>query len=180
MSSNQGKPMASEFALDIEYSTIDVQTGFHISNYPAACSAGAVFGTLTFLSRAITGSIVCIRYADNGKVKTVFGTYELIEPEPLILSEQEYQHTKAAGERAVTKFMGNGQRSIKFMEKVRVARLNVAARLVCCVPGIKGRKGKSEELRAKASTPSGMSEMAEEMPDIAELPNLVWNDRSSV
>ncbi|GKT46641.1 uncharacterized protein ColSpa_06822 [Colletotrichum spaethianum] len=66
--------------------------GMPISNYHAACSAGAVYGTLTFLARAMTGCVALVRHQTNdGKVSDIFGVWEVVLPDRIVVSEEEYQ-----------------------------------------------------------------------------------------
>ncbi|KAK1599103.1 uncharacterized protein LY79DRAFT_536974 [Colletotrichum navitas] len=65
--------------------------GIPISNYHAACSAGAVYGTLTFLSRAMTGCVALFRFhTTDGKVSDIFGVWEAVLPDKIIVTEEEY------------------------------------------------------------------------------------------
>lgn len=98
-------------------------TGMPISNYHAACSAGAVFGTLTFLARAITGIIVFINRPLSGKARTIFGVYEWIQPDPLILTEEEWNARNRMMEKGFD-WLENGPRPL----------LRLAAKLLWCVP----------------------------------------------
>ncbi|KAH6645153.1 hypothetical protein BKA67DRAFT_542130 [Truncatella angustata] len=66
--------------------------GMPISNYRAACSAGAVFGTLAWLARAMTGIVAMVNITtEDGKVSNVFGVYELVTPDPVLVTEDEYE-----------------------------------------------------------------------------------------
>lgn len=65
--------------------------GMPISNYHAACSAGAVFGTLTFLARAMTGCVAMVELVQHdGTVSNVFGVWEAVLPDTIIVTEEEY------------------------------------------------------------------------------------------
>ncbi len=120
-----------------------------ISNYRAACSAGAVFGTLTFLARAITGIIACIQVIRPDHITTVFGRYELIIPEPIILSEEEYQNMEKAKQRIMVKMIKRMERGSRFL-------LRLAARLLCCVPMNREKKMElKSKLRSKAARKEG-------------------------
>ncbi|KAK6083013.1 hypothetical protein SCUP515_02247 [Seiridium cupressi] len=72
------------------FARMALNQGMPISNYQAACSAGAVFGTLTWLSRAMTGVVAMIQIPEDGKVSNVFGVYEVVTPDPIIVTEEEY------------------------------------------------------------------------------------------
>ncbi|EFQ24969.1 uncharacterized protein GLRG_00113 [Colletotrichum graminicola M1.001] len=62
-----------------------------ISNYHTACSAGAVYGTLTFLSRAMTGCVALFRlHTTDGKVSDIFGVWEAVLPDEIIVTEEGY------------------------------------------------------------------------------------------
>lgn len=66
--------------------------GMPISNYHAACSAGAVFGTLTWLARAMTGVVAMIQITRrDGTISNVFGVYEQVQPDPVIVTEEEHR-----------------------------------------------------------------------------------------
>ncbi|KAF9869761.1 hypothetical protein CkaCkLH20_12804 [Colletotrichum karsti] len=68
--------------------------GMPISNYSAACSAGAVYGTLTFLARAITGIVAVIRIpvddGGHGAVEDIFGRWEVMIPNRIVVTNEEY------------------------------------------------------------------------------------------
>ncbi|PQE17508.1 hypothetical protein CJF30_00009499 [Rutstroemia sp. NJR-2017a BBW] len=98
-----------------------------ISNYRAACSAGAVFGSLTFLARGITGIIVSLQLTRPDHITTIFGRFELITPEPIILSEEEYQTMERTKRRMMAKFLKRLEYGTQFFPRL-------AARLLCCVP----------------------------------------------
>ena len=129
--------------------------GIVISNYHAACSAGAVFGTITFLARLITACITLLHKESSTGIITVFGTYELVQPEPITLSEEEYRQMAAGRQRA-------GRHFFKRMERIRRFGFRLLALLVCCIPGI-DRKKLREKLRAKSDEPS------ETLEDILEM-----------
>jgi hypothetical protein len=129
--------------------------GIVISNYHAACSAGAVFGTITFLARIITACITLLHSESSTGIATVFGTYELVQPEPITLSEKEYKQMAAGRHRAV-------QHLFKRMERIRRFGLRMLALLVCCVPGV-DRKKLREKLRAKSDEPSDTLEDFQQM-----------------
>jgi hypothetical protein len=107
--------------------------GIPISNYRAACSAGAVFGTLAFLARAITGIIVLIQLTRPDHITTIFGRFELVTPEPIILSEEEYQTMEKTKRRMMAKFLKRLEYGTQFFPRL-------AARLLCCVPMNRERK----------------------------------------
>ncbi|KAK1965365.1 hypothetical protein LY78DRAFT_670488 [Colletotrichum sublineola] len=63
--------------------------GMPISNYHAACSAGAVYGTPTFLSRTMTGCVaLCCLRATDGKVSDIFGVWEVVLPDKIVVTEE--------------------------------------------------------------------------------------------
>lgn len=92
--------------------------GKPISNYHAACAAGAVYGTLNFLSRAITGCIALVRIPSaDGSVSDIFGVWKMVQPEPIVMTPDECQAARrgitavlgtffAMGPRALSKVMG--------------------------------------------------------------------------
>ncbi|KAK1826553.1 hypothetical protein QBC39DRAFT_364127 [Podospora conica] len=103
--------------------------GMPISNYSAACSAGAVFGTLTFLSRAMTGCIAMINFttATGGK-SNIFGVWEFIVPEPVVMSRDEYQKLQDG----VTNVVSG---AFKMGPKMAMRPIKLLARLAsCCCP----------------------------------------------
>lgn len=104
-------------------------SGVPISNFPAACSAGAVFGTLTFLSRAMTGCIAMIHFTTaKGSTSTIFGVWEFIVPEPVIMSREDYQKLEQGVTGAVTNVFTMGP-------KMAMKPFKLVARLVsCCCP----------------------------------------------
>ncbi|PQE33838.1 hypothetical protein CJF32_00010829 [Rutstroemia sp. NJR-2017a WRK4] len=123
--------------------------GIPISNYRAACSAGAVFGTLTFLARAITGIIVSIQLTRSDHITTIFGRFELITPEPIILSEEEYQTMERTKRRMMAKFLKRLEYGTQFFPRL-------AARLLCCVPMNREKKRELQsELRNGSSRREG-------------------------
>lgn len=100
-----------------------------ISNFPAACSAGAVFGTLTFLSRAMTGGIAMVHLTTaEGAISTIFGVWEFIVPEPIVMSQEEYQKLQQGVTSAITNVFSIGPKTAMKPFKL-LARL-----LSCCCP----------------------------------------------
>ncbi|CZT12430.1 hypothetical protein WAI453_001787 [Rhynchosporium graminicola] len=114
--------------------------GRPISNYHAAASAGALFGTLTFLARLITG-IVAFRYRPaSGRASTIFGKYEMIYPEPIIMTEEEWEAKNRLQDGAFD-WLENGPKPM----------LRLAARLLWFVPMNRQRNRKwRENLRRRA------------------------------
>lgn len=105
-----------------------------------------MYGALSFLARAITGCDVFIRFkADSGAV-TVFGTYEWIQPEPIPMSEEEYQHMLRAQQHALTQFISRTQR-------LKNIGWRVAARLTWCAVWLSRdeREELKVSLRSKAA-----------------------------
>ena len=82
----------------------------YVSSYSGACSAGAVYGVLSFLARAINGCIICIhRNTSKGPI-TVFGSFEYIQPEPITISEKQYQEMLRAQQHALVHLIGRKDR----------------------------------------------------------------------
>lgn len=124
--------------------------GMIISNYSGASSAGAVFGTLSFLSRAITGCINLIHKKGPGRVTNVFGVYELVQPEPVAISEQEYLAFMQPLWRIEEHAVGR-------VEALRKRGLRALAVLISCVPfPWFDKKLVKQELRARANEPGTM------------------------
>lgn len=62
------------------------------SNYSAACSAGAAFGLLSFLSRTVTGIIATIQISTStGEISNIFGVFKHVWPEPVTVTDDEYE-----------------------------------------------------------------------------------------
>lgn len=82
--------------------------GMPISNYHAACSAGAVFGTLTWISRAMTGIVAMVQVTlADGRRSNVFGVYELVDPDPIVVTEEEYLAMHRGVATLLTGFFGS-------------------------------------------------------------------------
>ncbi|KAL2069258.1 hypothetical protein VTL71DRAFT_15596 [Oculimacula yallundae] len=129
--------------------------GMPISNYHAAASAGAVFGTLTFLARVITGIIAFIYRPTSGRESTIFGKYELIYPEPIIFTEEEWE-AKNRLEDGAFSWLENGPRPI----------LRFAALLLWFVP-MNREKNREWRGRLKAKAERGrVSETAQHMRSV--------------
>ncbi|KAF2257681.1 hypothetical protein CC78DRAFT_201789 [Lojkania enalia] len=77
MASNQGDLRTSTSVI---YKG-SLRIGMPISNYHAACSAGAVFGTLTWLARVCTALCLCYQRQHGDYFYTVFGTYKTADVE---------------------------------------------------------------------------------------------------
>ena len=136
----------------------------YISSYSAACSAGAVYAILTFLSRVITACITCIQTTSNSKTHNVFGTYEWYQPEPVVITEEEYRHMNAMVGRTVERGFRRAGRLAKGSEKVRRWVLRGLARLVgcaCCMERGE-RKGIQESLRERAGMQAELTVRMEE------------------
>ncbi|KDN68470.1 hypothetical protein CSUB01_05639 [Colletotrichum sublineola] len=74
---------------NVEYFRWMHSAGMPISNYHAACSAGAVYGTPTFLSRTMTGCVaLCCLRATDGKVSDIFGVWEVVLPDKIVVTEE--------------------------------------------------------------------------------------------
>lgn len=77
--------------------------GKPVSNSHAACSAGAVYGALSFLSRAITGCIALVRIPSaDGSVSDIFGVWKMVQPEPIVMTPDECQ----AARRGISTVLG--------------------------------------------------------------------------
>ncbi|KAK1749334.1 hypothetical protein QBC47DRAFT_395951 [Echria macrotheca] len=102
--------------------------GMRISNYSAASSAGAAFGAITFLSRALTGCIAMVRFTSATRVSDIFGVYEVVVPEPMYMTREEYAQRQQAVRKFFTGLLamlpGVGLRLVKF----------AACCLPCCCP----------------------------------------------
>lgn len=81
-----------------------------ISTLHAARSAGAVFGTITWLARLITGIIVCIEYRTYDTLYTVFGAYKVVDVE-VTITDAEYEQMQGAARQAFTQLMRNLKRA---------------------------------------------------------------------
>ncbi|KAK2050756.1 hypothetical protein LZ31DRAFT_4973 [Colletotrichum somersetense] len=110
--------------------------GMPISNYHAACSTGAVYGTLTFLSRSMTGcvALVRIRTAD-GKVSDIFGVWEAVLPDKIIVTEEEYLRMQRGLAATLTQFFGTGPSMLRSL-------FNCGG--CCCFFSTRGRKAAKE------------------------------------
>ncbi|KAH8723113.1 hypothetical protein GQ44DRAFT_828519 [Phaeosphaeriaceae sp. PMI808] len=102
--------------------------GMPISNYHAACSAGAVFGTLTWLARVFTA--LCLRYQrqHGDYFYTVFGTYKKVDFEVTVTHEEYRQMQKA-----VVEVMDKGYGRF---HKIQSLGLGALSKLTYVVPGI--------------------------------------------
>ena len=102
--------------------------GMPISNKSAACSAGAAFGAITFISRAITGCIAMIRITSATKVSDIFGVYEVIVPEPMYVTQDEYAKMQEGIHKLFrTLFVGT-------LAKLPAAAVRMARFVACCLP----------------------------------------------
>ncbi|KAJ6280840.1 hypothetical protein J3E71DRAFT_362250 [Bipolaris maydis] len=126
-----------------------LRIGMPISNYHAACSAGAVFGTLTWLARVCTALCLCYQRQHGGYFYNVFGTYKTADVEVTVTREEYQQMQKAAGE-VMDKAYG------RFYE-IQSLGLGALFKLTCVVPGINGKqvrgrlKEKREEVENKGN-----------------------------
>lgn len=102
--------------------------GMPISNYHAACSAGAVFGTLTWLARVCTALCLCYQRQHGNSFYTVFGTYKTADVEVTVTHEEYQQLQKAAGE-VMNKAYGR-------FHQIQSLRLGALFKLTYVVPGI--------------------------------------------
>lgn len=111
-----------------------------ISNYHAACSAGAVFGTLTWIARVCTALCLCYQRQQGDYFYTVFGTYKTADVEVTVTHEEYQQMQKAAGEvmdKAYSRF-----------HKIQSIGLSALFKLTYVVPGI-NRKQVRRRLKEK-------------------------------
>ncbi|KAK2064246.1 hypothetical protein LY76DRAFT_641839 [Colletotrichum caudatum] len=110
--------------------------GMPISNYHAACSAGAVYGTLTFLSRSMTGCVALVRLrTDDGKVSDIFGVWEAVLPDKIIVTEEEYLRMQRGLAATLTQLFGTGPRVLHSL-------FNCGG--CCCFFSTRGRKAAKE------------------------------------
>lgn len=77
-----------------------------ISNYHAACSAGAVYGTLTFLARTITGIMAVCRTSSGKTYKDIFGVWELVQPETIQMPREEHNAMRQSLAASYTHIIG--------------------------------------------------------------------------
>lgn len=134
-----------------------IPAGKPISNYHAACSAGAVYGALSFLSRAITGCIALVRISRaDGSVSDIFGAWKMVQPEPIVVTPDECQ----AARRGISTMMGG------FFTAAPRALSKVAgcfgSACCCCLVCCPGGRGAMREMR------EDMMAMDEEMGGEAE------------
>ncbi|KAF7523780.1 hypothetical protein G7054_g11647 [Neopestalotiopsis clavispora] len=140
------------------FARVAANQGMPISNYHAACSAGAVFGTLTWLSRALTGIVAMLQSSrDDGRHSNVFGVYELMQPDPIIVTEEEYLAMQRGIMAVLMSFFGSWP---KMMQRY-LSCLNCCCG--CCFACF-GIKGELEEMRQEMQTME--RENREEMQDV--------------
>ncbi len=96
-----------------------------VSDYSAASAAGAVFGSLTFLARAVTGIIALI---GRDKDSTVFGKFERVSPEPIRITEDEYQALVESQVRLTVTLVNIYQATVKWVVAYQ------ACCCCCCTP----------------------------------------------
>ncbi|KAI0175438.1 hypothetical protein BJ166DRAFT_174748 [Pestalotiopsis sp. NC0098] len=127
--------------------------GMPISNYHAACSAGALFGTLTWISRAMTGLVAMIQVTlDDGSCSNVFGVYKPVASDPIVVTEEEYLATHRGVATFLTPFFGSWP---------RLERRSLSCLSCCCGPCFAcfGLKEGFEDMR------QGMEDMEREDRD---------------
>ncbi|KAL0932872.1 uncharacterized protein CTRU02_211835 [Colletotrichum truncatum] len=111
--------------------------GMPVSNYKAACSAGAVYGTLTFVSRAITGCVAMIQNKSEGIVSDIFGVWEVVLPDKIVVTEEEYRQMQDGLAKLLTQFFSSGTRGLGSMLTC----------CCCCFPrGRRWAKGVREDM----------------------------------
>jgi hypothetical protein len=99
-----------------------------ISNYHAACSAGAVCGTLTWLARVFTALCLCYQRQHGDYLYTVFGTYKKLDIE-VTVTHEEYQQMKTAAGEVMNKAHGR-------FHKIQSLGLGALSKLTHVIPGI--------------------------------------------
>jgi hypothetical protein len=98
--------------------------GMPISNYHAACSAGAVFGTIAWLGRAMTGLVAMVQITtDGGRASNVFGVWEVVNPDPVLVTAEDYETMQ----RGLGRFF-----AAWFRDAPRMARRMLKAFTCCC------------------------------------------------
>jgi hypothetical protein len=105
-----------------------LRIGMPISNYHAACSAGAVFGTLTWLARVCTALCLCYQRQHGDYLYTVFGTYKKVDIEVTVTHEEYQQMQKAVGK---VRNKAHGR-----FYKIQSLGLGALSKLTYVVPGI--------------------------------------------
>lgn len=88
--------------------------GVPIGSVSAAASAGAAFGAITFAARAATGIVACVQYrpywgVSRGIMMDVFGHWEVVQPAPVRISEEEYNqilHASASAMATMVRHLG--------------------------------------------------------------------------
>jgi hypothetical protein len=103
-----------------------------ISNYHAACSAGAVFGTLTWLARVFTALCLYYRRQHGEYVYTIFGKHKMVDIEVTVTHEEFLQMQMAA-----VKFKDNARGRV---HKIRSLGLGALSKLTYVVPGSAGKQ----------------------------------------
>ena len=112
-----------------------------ISNFHAACSAGAVFGTLTWIARAMTGIVAMIQVTrDDGRHSNVFGVYELVQPDPIVVTEEEYLAMQRGIMTVLMSFFGSWPKMMR--RYLSCLTCCCGCCFACC-----GMKGELEEMR---------------------------------
>lgn len=131
-----------------------------ISNYSAACSAGAVFAIITFLSRSITACVTCVQTSNHGVTRNVFGRYEWYQPEPVVLTDEEYRRINQLFAKTIERAFNRATRLVKTSEGIRSLILRALARLTCCICCVERevRREAREKLREKAKKQKDVTE----------------------
>lgn len=122
--------------------------GVPISNYHAACSAGATFGAIAWLARAMTGCITLVQLQTyDGRTSNVFGVWEWVTPDPIVVTVEEYE----AMQRGLAGALGT-----IFTMMPAVARGGLRF-MTCCCGCCMGREMRDDLMEARADM-AGMDE----------------------
>ena len=146
MASNQGDLRPPPTSVVYKSS---LRIGMPISHYHAACSAGAVFGTLSWLARVCTALCLCYQRRHGDYFYTVFGRYRMADVEVTVTHEEYQQMQKAAGE-VLEKASGR-------FHAMQSLGLGALCKLTYAVPGIhrqqvRGRlKAKRDEVETQGN-----------------------------
>jgi len=155
-------------------------SGMEISKYSAACSAGAVFGTLTFLSRAVTG-IITYGSSLAGKNSDLFGVYEVTLSDPIPVTEDEIMTIQTSIFRMLKLSMTATMRMHKGASRLSRLGLGGISCCLCCLPCIdKDRRddwrdrirdrresAEDEPSRTMMGMMEGLTDMENGFPEIA-------------
>jgi hypothetical protein len=104
-----------------------LRIGMPISNYHAACSAGAIFGTITWLARVFTALCLCYQHQHGDYFYTVFGTYKKVDVE-VTVTHEEYQRMQKAADEVMDRAYGR-------FHKIQSLGLSALSKLTYIVPG---------------------------------------------